>query len=84
MPIYGKNPSKVFSKIMRPITFELGIQHWGLGPYKVCSNNDPGLAVTYFTARSNLLPAVFVWEYAYILDVIETIEVYELKVGTNS
>ena len=27
-----------------------------------CSNDDPGLISTYFTARSNLVPYAFVWE----------------------
>ena len=27
-----------------------------------CSNNDPGLTLTYFMARSNLFPYAFVWE----------------------
>ena len=47
----------------------------GIRRYKVCPNDDPGLTVTYFTARSVLL---------YELDFVETIEVIELKVGTNS
>ena len=40
--------------------------------------------MTYFMARSTLLPKAFVWENAYMLGFIEPIEVYELKVGTNS
>ena len=63
MPIYGENSLKIFSITSRPITFELGIQHPGLGPYKVCSN-DPGLTLTYFTARSDFLPNAFVQENA--------------------
>ena len=31
---------------------KLGVQHWGLKLYKVCMNGDPGLTLTYFTARS--------------------------------
>ena len=33
---------------------KLGMQHWGLKLYKVCINDDTGLTLTYFTARSNL------------------------------
>ena len=53
---------------------------------KVCSNDNPWLTLTYFTARSALLPNAFIWENAYILNFIETVEVdmYELKVGTSS
>ena len=63
MPIYGKNPLKiVFSETGRPTTFGLSIQHQGLGPYKNCSNDDPVLTLTYFTARSTFLTNAFVWE----------------------
>ena len=34
MPIYGKNPSKIFSEISRPMTFELGISISHSGPTK--------------------------------------------------
>ena len=30
--------------------------------YQVCSNNDPGLTLMYYTAKSNLVPYAFVWE----------------------
>ena len=54
-PIYGKNPSKIFfSRTGRPIFTKLGMQHWGLQPIIVCSNDDSGVTLTYFTARSNL------------------------------
>ena len=33
---------------------KLGMQHRGLKLYKVYINGDPGLTMTYFTARSNL------------------------------
>ena len=56
MPIYGKNPSKIFfSRIGRPVILKLGMLHRGLKLYKVCINGDPGLTLTYFTARSNLV-----------------------------
>ena len=38
---------------------KLGMQHRGLKLYKVCINGDPGLTLTYFTARSNLVPYAF-------------------------
>ena len=43
-----------------PMTWWLGMWHWGLGPIKVCSNSDPRL-ITYFTARSNLVSYAFIW-----------------------
>ena len=50
MPIYGKNLQKSFS----PFFMKLGMKHWGLLPIIVCSNDDPGVKLTYFTAWSNL------------------------------
>ena len=56
MPIYGKNPSKIFfSRTSRPIFTKLGMRHRGLQPIIVYSNDDPGATLTYFTARSNLV-----------------------------
>ena len=60
MPIYGKNLLKIFfSRTRRPMTLGLGMKHQGCGAYQVCSNDDPGLTLTYLTSRSNLLPNAF-------------------------
>ena len=54
MSIYGKNLKKIFlSGTERPMTLKLGMLHWVLEYYELCSNDDPGLTLTYFTARSN-------------------------------
>ena len=42
------------------MTLKLSMQHPVLEYYQVCSNNDPGLTLTYFTERSNLIPCAFV------------------------
>ena len=53
---HGKNPSKIFfSRTSGPIFTKLGMYHLGLHPIIVCSNDDPGVTLTYFTARSNLV-----------------------------
>ena len=62
MPIYGKNHFKIFSRIRRPVILGLGMYHWGLGAYQVCSNDESKLTLTYLTSRSNLLPNAFKWE----------------------
>ena len=62
---------------------KLGMQHWGLKLYKVYINDDPGLTLTYFTARSNLVPYAFVWEKGKTMDFSETIVVYDLKLATD-
>ena len=59
-PIYGKNPSKIFfSRTSGPIFTKFGMWHRGLQPIIVCSNDDPGVTLTYFTARSNLETEAF-------------------------
>ena len=47
---------------------------------QVCSNDYPGLTLTYFMARSNLVPYAFVWEKGETMDFSETIVVYDIKV----
>ena len=61
-PIYGKKKKKkiFFLGTKMPMTLKFGMQHWVLKYYQVLSNNDPGLTLTYFTARSNLAPHVLV------------------------
>ena len=61
IPIYGKGLKKTFSSgIERPMTLNIGgIQHRVLEYYQVCSNDNPGLTLTYFKARSNLVPYAF-------------------------
>ena len=63
------------------MTLKLGMHHWVLFEYyQVCSNDDPGLTLTYFTTRSNLVPYAFVWAKK---DISETIVVYDLKLATD-
>ena len=59
------------------------MQHWVLENYQVCSNDDPGLTLTYLTARSNLVPCAFVWEKGKTMDFSDTIVVYDLKLATD-
>ena len=51
-----------------PMTLNVGMQHQVFEYYQVCSNDDPGLNVTYFTARSNFVPFAFVWEKGKTMD----------------
>ena len=73
MSIYGRNLKKIFfSETKRLMTLKLGMQHRVLKYYQVYSNNDPGLTLTYITARSNLVPYAFVWEKGKTMDFSET------------
>ena len=62
MPICCKKTSKsFFSRARSPIVLKLGMYHWGFKLYKVYINDDPGLTLTYFTARSNWVICTFEW-----------------------
>ena len=65
------------------MTLKLGMQHRVLEYYRICSNDDPGLTLTYFTARSNLVPYAFIWEKGKTMDFSKTIVVYDLKLATD-
>ena len=66
------------------MTLKLGMLHRVLKYYQVYSNDDPGLTLTYFTARSSLVLYAFVWENGKTMDFSETIVVYDVKVSRCS
>ena len=78
-----KTLKKFFSGNKRPMTLKLGMHHRVFKYYQVCSNDDPGLTLTYFTARSNMVRYAFVWEKGKTMDFSENIVVYELKLATD-
>ena len=69
MSIYGKNTSKIFTGTGRWISTKLGMYHRGLLLIIVCSNDDPGVTLTCFTARSNLVTQAFLWENGKTVDI---------------
>ena len=81
MPIYGKNPLKIFSGTGWPISTKLGMCHRPLQPIIICSNDDPLVTLTYFTARSNLVTYAFLWKKVKTVDFSENIAACDLKVG---
>ena len=53
MPIYGKNPLKIFfAGTAEPIATKLNMQQVRLECYNVCINHDPVVTLTDFMARS--------------------------------
>ena len=53
----GSGELKIFfSGTKRLVTLNFGMNHGVVEYYQVCSNDDPGLTMTYFKARSNLIP----------------------------
>ena len=65
------------------MTLKVGMRHQVL-EYCQVSNDDPELALTYFTARSNLVPYAFVWEKGKTMDFSETIVVFDLKLAAGN
>ena len=59
------------------------MQHRVLKYYQIPSNEDPGLTLTYFTTRSNLVPYAFVWGKGKTMDFSQTIVVCDLKLATD-
>ena len=47
MPIYGKNPSKIFSRTGELISKKLGMKHRWLKYYNVYINHDLVMALTF-------------------------------------
>ena len=66
------------------MTLKVGMQHWVLEYYQVYLNEDLGMTLAYFTARSNLVPYAYVREKGKIMDFSDTIVVYDIKVGRCS
>ena len=72
MPLYGKNLKKIFfSGAKGPMTLKLGMQRRVHEYYQVCSNDDPGMTLTYFMGRSNLLSYAFVWEKSKTMEIFQ-------------
>ena len=63
------------------MTLKVAMQHRVLEYYQVCSNDESGLTLTYFMARSNFVPYAFVWEEYETMYFSETIVVCDIKVS---
>ena len=53
-PIFGKNHSNIFSRNCWPIAMEFDLSQT-MRAHHSLFNYDPGLTLTYFTPRSNLV-----------------------------
>ena len=84
MPIYGKNLKNIFSKTKGPMALKLGMEHRMFEYHQICSNDDPRLTLTYFTARPNMVVYTSVWEKGKTIDFSETIVIYDLKLATDN
>ena len=66
------------------MTLKVDMQHLVLKSYQVCTNDDSGLTLTYFMARSNFVPCAFLWEEDKTMEFSETTVVYDIKAGRCS
>ena len=76
MPIYVKKRKKRGS-------VAIGMEHCVRECYLDCSNYDPGLTLTYFTPRSNLVTQAFAWAKVKIIYNLGTVAAIGLSVGQN-
>ena len=60
------------------MTLKVCMQYQVLKYFQVCSDDDPGLTLTYFTTRSDLVPYAFEWVKVKTMDFSETIVVYDM------
>ena len=82
MPIYGKNTLKIFFPgTTRQILMKLCIKHQTPKPFIIFENCDPGLTLTYFTARSNFATYAYTWENVKMMDSLGIILSCDLDFG---
>ena len=60
---------------------KLCMKHQRPKPFIIHANNDPGLTLTYFTARSNFATLAFTWENVTMMDSLEIIASCDLEFG---
>ena len=60
---------------------KLGMKHQSFKLIIFCSNDNPVLILTYFTARSNFATSAFIWENVAMMDTLEIIASYDPKFG---
>ena len=52
--IYMINTQKVFSGTKSSMSLKVGVLHWVFDCCKICTNDDPGMTLKYFTAQSQI------------------------------
>ena len=80
MPMYGINSKKnLVSRTSGSISMKLGMKHQRFKLIIFCSNDNPMLIWTYFTARSNFVTLAFIWENVTMMDTLEIIASCDLE-----
>ena len=60
---------------------KLGMKHQKFKLFLFCSNDNPVLILTYFTAMSNFATAAFIWETVTMMDTLEIIASCDVVFG---
>ena len=82
MPIYGTNTLKIlYPGTSGSISMKLGMKHQRFKFIIFCSNDNPVLILTYFTARSNFATSAFIWENVTMMDTLEMFASCDLEFG---
>ena len=84
MPIYMYSTNTetiLFPGTSGPILMKLGMKHQRLKLIIFCSNDNPLLILTYFTARSNFATYAFLWENVTMMDSLKIIASCDLEFG---
>ena len=82
MHIYGINTYKIlFPEFGGSISMKLGIKIQRLKLIVSCSNDNPVLILTYFTAMSKFATSAFIWENVTTNDNLEIMASCDLKFG---
>ena len=67
-----------------PILRKPGMKHQRLKPIILCSNDNRGLFLTYYKARSNVATCAFVWKNVTMTDYLEIIAFCDLEFSLYS
>ena len=66
---YMVNTLKIFFPgTTKPILTKLCMKHQSPKPFIICANNDLGMTLTYFPARSKFATEVFTWKNVTMMD----------------
>ena len=63
------------------ISMKLGMRHQKFKFIIFCSNGNPVLILTYFTASSDFATSAFIWENVTMMATLEIIASFDLEFG---
>ena len=70
-----------FSGTTEPILMKLCMKHKRPKLFIICANNDLGMTLTYFPARSKFATEVFTWKHVTMMDSLIFFESCHLEIG---